>query len=359
MLAHPWWLILLAVVPWLGYRMLARWRSSSIRFSSAATGWQPRRTWRTRLLWLPSALTLMALTLIIVAMARPRFGRDRTLVQTEGIAIELVIDRSGSMRALDFQINGQNVDRLTAIKKVARQFVSGDEESDDKELPGRVSDLIGLVTFAGYADAMVPLTLDHDFLLNQLEQTRIVQSRREDGTAIGDAISLAVDKLIRLQDQSEIESRVIILLTDGENTAGEIEPLQAAELAKTMDIKIYTIGVGTKGQAPFPVEVLRNGTIMVRPVEVNIDEKTLRKIAAATGGKYFRATDTESLKQIYAEIDQLEKTEVETKKWIDFQEWAVQWTEVAGYRLPPILLIAFLLLAVRGLLESTFLRQLN
>ncbi len=365
MLNNPWVLGLLVIVPWLGWQMWSNRDRGSIRYSSAAMGWQPSRTWRLRLLWVPPVLTLTAIALIIVALARPRFGRDQTVIRSEGIAIQLVIDRSGSMRALDFKIDNRHVDRLTAIKSVAKDFVEGDVEptssdpfSASDELPGRSSDLVGLITFAGYVDSLVPLTLDHEFLLDQMDRTQIVNNRNEDGTAIGDAITLAVDKLSQLEEESEIESRVIILLTDGENTAGEIEPVQAAELAKAMGVKIYTIGVGTKGQAPFPVRIARDGTVIVRPVEVNIDEDTLTKIAEVTGGDYFRATNTESLEKIYAEIDQMEKTEVATERWTDYREWAVQWTMVAGHRMPPLLLIAFALLVCRLILESTVLRQL-
>ena len=189
---------------------------------------------------------------MILSLARPRHGREQTIIESEGIAIQMVVDRSGSMRALDFKIENQHVDRLTAIKNVANKFVLGEDDSDT--LPGRISDLIGLITFAGYADATTPLTLDHTFLMAQLDNTRIVSQRREDGTAIGDAISLAVEKLNSLdqRQQEKIESKVIILLTDGENTAGEVEPMQAAELAAAMGIKVYAIGVGTKGRAPFP-----------------------------------------------------------------------------------------------------------
>ncbi|MEM1068661.1 MAG: VWA domain-containing protein [Planctomycetota bacterium] len=360
MLAHPWWLVGLVIVPLLAIRLLARWRRSSVQYSSAASGWRPERTLRSRLVWLPPVLTLLSVTLMIVAIARPRFGRDRTVIRSEGIAIQLVVDRSSSMRALDFKIEDKNVDRLTAIKNVARKFVEGDlgVDAPSGEMAGRASDLMGLISFAGYADAIVPLTLDHTFLVDQLDQTRIVNIRSEDGTAIGDAISLAVDKLTRLEDQSNIESQVIILLTDGENTAGEIEPMQAAELAKTMGVKIYTIGVGTKGEAPFPVRRSRSGTILVQPVQVTIDEETLRKIADTTDGKYFRATDTASLEEIYTEIDQLEKTEVETQRFVDYREWSVQWVRVAGYQMPPLLLVAFVLLIVRMVLECTWLRNL-
>jgi Ca-activated chloride channel family protein len=275
----------------------------------------------------------------------------------------MVVDRSSSMRALDFKIEGEHINRLAAIKNVATKFVLGEQDSKSEDpLPGRASDLVGLITFAGYADSITPLTLDHAFLVAQLRQTPIVRARSsEDGTAIGDAISLAVDKLSSLdgRQKEEVKSKVIILLTDGENTAGEIEPRQAAELADAMGIRIYTIGVGTRGQAPFPIGRSRSGRIIVRNQPVNIDEPALRSIADTTGGKYFRATDTRSLESIYDEIDQLEKTKVETQQFVDYRELAVQPARLGGYQFPAILLVALLLLAARAILEHTLFRQLK
>ena len=198
---------------------------------------------------------------MIIAMARPREGREHTMVHSEGIALEMVVDRSSSMTAMDFRLDGTNVDRLTAIKNVAGRFVAGDPTDDGRSddsisgtLSGRVSDLVGLIAFARYADAITPPTLDHAFLTSQLESIQIETRRQEDGTAIGDAISLAVEKLDSMdkRKQEKVKSKVIILLTDGENTAGEVDPISAAELATTLGIKIYTIGVGTKGRAPVP-----------------------------------------------------------------------------------------------------------
>ncbi|HBV62347.1 MAG TPA: aerotolerance regulator BatA, partial [Rhodopirellula sp.] len=323
-------------------------------------GWAARPTLRQRLVWLPPAMTLVAIVLMILSLARPRHGREQTMVSTNGVAIELVVDRSGSMQALDFQIDGKNVDRLTAIKNVAGKFVLGSEATDSQAaLEGRLSDLIGLVTFAGFADAITPLTLDHSFLVSQLQGAEIVTTRAEDGTAIGDAISLAVDKLNNLDSRQadEIKSKVVILLTDGENTAGEIDPEAAAELAKTMGVKVYTIGVGTRGVAPFPVRRF-DGRIMIRNEPVSIDEATLEKIADTTGGKYFRATDTESLEAIYNEINQLETTEVETQQFVDYRELAVQQVRVGGVRVPPLLSVAMVLLTLRMILSLTFLRRL-
>ena len=244
---------------------------------------------------------------------------------------------------------------LTAIKNVAGKFVSGGDK-----LAGRFSDLVGLVTFAGYADGNTPPTLDHAFLVSQLNNAEIVTSRSEDGTAIGDAISLAVEKLNALdaRQKQKVKSKVIILLTDGENNAGQLEPIQAAELAQTMGIKVYTIGVGTNGQAPMPVTD-PFGRRAVQWVQVNIDEATLTKVASVTGGKYFRATDTDSLETIYSEIDLLEKTNVEAQHFMDYRELAVQSFLFAGVSLPPMLTIAFILLAVRLFLQQTWLREMT
>ncbi len=354
MFDSPWWFASLALVPLFAWRLFTRRNKPSIRFSSLAVAKQLPATVRSRLLWLPPVLTLASIVMLIVALARPREGREQTVSTSEGIAIELVVDRSGSMQAMDFQVEGEHVDRLAAIKNVAGKFVLGDDDSD-----GRQSDLVGLITFAGFADGETPPTLDHAFLVSQLNQAKIVVSRNEDGTAIGDAISLAVEKLNSLdaRQQAKLKSKVIILLTDGENNAGQLEPVQAAELANTMGIKIYTIGVGTTGEAPFPVTQPFTGRQMFQMMEVKIDEATLTEVAEITGGKYFRATDTDSLQRIYSEIDKLEKTEVESKHYVDYRELAVQPYRASWITVPPLLLIAFILLATRMLLEQTWLRE--
>lgn len=367
MFHSPWYLLLLLLLPWVAWRLFATRRRPAVRFSGIDIAGQLRRTLRQRLLWLPPVLTIAAIALIIIALARPRLGQERTIAENEGIAIQLIVDRSGSMRAMDFQIDGESVDRLAAVKNVAGAFVTGEQEDASEEaLQGRFSDLVGLITFAGFADGQTPPTLDHGFVVSRLNATTIAPRGNEDGTAIGDAIALAVEKLTALDErQSEkIKSKVIILLTDGENNAGDIEPQQAAELAKTLGIKIYTIGVGTKGRAPIPVVDLF-GRERLRWMEVNIDEETLQRVAETTGGKYFRATDTDSLKQIYAAIDALEKTKVETHHFVDYRELAVQPTKLpAGAlppldALPPLLGLALVLLLVRWLLEHTWLRELT
>lgn len=365
---HPWFLILLPIVLGLAWWSSSKRRTEAIRFSSAAGQWSVRRTIRQRLGWLPTACSIVSLILMIVCLARPRDGKDKTVVDSEGIAIEIVVDRSSSMRALDFQIDNERVDRLAAIKNVASQFILGEEsgtwqsdELDTDELGGRSNDRIGLISFAGFADAVSPPTLDHRFLVTQLNRTQIANRRQEDGTAIGDAISLAVASLnsLRSKSKEEIKSKVVILLTDGENTAGDIEPIDAAELAKSLGVKIYTIGVGTKGQAPVPVQRTRDGRVLVDMVDVNIDEETLTKIANLTGGRYFRATDTNSLEEIYAEINKLERTEFQVNQYIDYRELAVQPFRYGGIEWPPLLFMALLVLFARLLLTQTVFRRLT
>ena len=354
MFHSPWYFLLLLLIPVIVWRYWAARKVATVPFSSIGFARKIRPTWRQRLRWLPPALTIAAIALMVLGLARPREGRNQTIAESEGIAIEMVVDRSGSMQAMDFQIDGQHVDRLTAIKDVAGKFVTGDDK-----LEGRFSDLVGLITFAGYADAITPPTLDHPYLVSQLNQLQIVTNREEDGTAIGDAISLAVEKLSALDERQkeEVKSKIMILLTDGENNAGDFDPIQAAELAETLGIKIYTIGVGTKGRAPVPVVDGFTGRKVLQWMDVNIDEDTLKKVAELTHGKYFRATDTESLAAIYNEIDQLEKTKVESRHYVDYEEWAIQPFQTKYASLPPILLLAFICLVARFLLNQTIFKE--
>ncbi len=350
----PAFLLLLIVLPILGWHLFRK-PKTAIAFSATGHLEGLPRTWKQRLSWIPNGLLLAAMGLLIIGVARPQEDRRQIINESEGIAIEMIVDRSGSMRAMDFQVDGDPVDRLTAVKNVAGEFISGGDE-----LEGRSSDLIGLITFAGNADGVTPPTLDHGFLIRQLGESQIVTERSEDGTAIGDAIGLAVEKLNAL-DQNEtrkVKSKVAILLTDGENNAGEVDPIQAAELAATLGVKIYTIGVGTKGQAPVPVTDPFTGRQGVRWMPVTIDEQTLTEIAALTDGRYFRATDTESLEEIYKAINELEKSELEQKHLVDYREWAVEQVHLAGFALPPLGWLAFVLLIMRSVLANTVFRQL-
>jgi len=249
--------------------------------------------------------------LLIVALARPRTPQHETKISRDGIAIMMVVDLSSSMNARDMVKEDQSIDRLDVVKKVFADFVLGDQNVAQ----GRPDDLVGIVTFARYADSICPLTLDHINLVNMAEELRIVTRRAEDGTALGDGLGLAVERLRR----SKARSRVAILLTDGVSNAGVIAPEKAARLAAEHDIKVYCIGVGTQGVAPVPaVDMFGRQTLMPQPVR--IDEKTLRQIADKTGGRYFRAVDRDALSGIYSEIDKLERTEVTEVKYLEYTE---------------------------------------
>lgn len=242
-------------------------------------------------------LWILSMVLIIFTLAEPVKKREYEEIITQGIDIILTIDSSGSMLSEDFKPKN----RLEVAKEVVKEFVEG-----------RRGDRLGLVVFSADAITQCPLTTDYNVLLSTLEKVQI--GMLEDGTAIGNALSLSVARL----KNSKAKSKVIILLTDGQNNRGEVSPLTAMEIAKTFKIKVYTIGVGTRGYAMMPVEDPIFGKRYVQ-VPVNIDEELLQKIAQETGGKYFRATDPEKLKEIYKNIDQMEKSEVKTKKYVFFR----------------------------------------
>lgn len=290
--------------------LLARLPRGRLVFSSLRL--LPRgATWRTRLAWLPAALIALAALALSVALAGPRLPDRDQIVRREGIAIMMVVDVSGSMRALDLSTEDQERTRLEAVMDVFADFVRG-----DGELSGRPDDAIGIVSFAGFADTRCPLTLDHDIVMQVAGDLEIVTSRAEDGTAVGDGLGLAVERLRR----ADAESKVVILLTDGVNNAGEVAPLEAAELAKTLGVKVYTIGAGTTGMAPVRVQDPFSGREVLRSVPVEIDEDTLERIAELTGGRYFRATDAEALRRVYALIDELERTEIEDQRYREYTE---------------------------------------
>jgi Ca-activated chloride channel homolog len=309
-LASPYALLLLLFVPILLYLRRQQRYSVAVRYSSITDLVALSPSLATRLRWVLPGLRTLALVLCILALARPQRGIEAIKVSSEGIAILMVVDISGSMAALDLQVDGRQSSRLDAVKQTFRSFVGG-----GKNLSGREGDLIGMVTFARYPDSLCPLTLDHDTLLALLDQVDIVTVPEEDGTAIGEGIALGVE---RLKDSSA-KSRVMIVLTDGVNNAGETEPLQAARIAKALGIKIYTIGAGTRGVAMTPVRS-PSGQMVLQRTPVDIDERTLTDIATLTGGQYFRATDGATLQAIYAEIDRLEKTTNVTEHYQQYAE---------------------------------------
>ena len=289
--------LLLLLVPMLAW-YLFRFRKSgaSIRFSTTMGFGAITKSWKHYLRHFPIVLQMTGIALLVVALARPQSSSNWENVTTEGIDIVIAIDISSSMLAQDFQPN-----RLEAAKDVATRFITG-----------RPNDKVGLVVFSGESFTQCPLTADHAVLINLFRD--IESGMIEDGTAIGNGLATSVARL----KESKAVSKVIILLTDGENNRGEIAPVTAAELAKTFGIRVYTIGVGTIGTAPYPVQT-PFGT-QLRDVEVKIDEATLQKIADITEGQYFRATDNNSLVNIYNEIDQLEKSKMEVKQYSRKQE---------------------------------------
>jgi Ca-activated chloride channel family protein len=288
------------------------WRSTSaVRYSSLRIVDRAPRSWRVRFAKLPAVLMAIAVASLAVALAGPRTPDAETKVSREGIAIMMVVDRSGSMQARDLVKDDLSVDRLAVVKDVFQEFVLGGAAGR-----GRPDDLVGLIAFAGYADSLCPLTLDHGNLVSMVKDLEIVTRRDEDGTALGDGLALAVERLRR----SKAKSKVAILLTDGVNNTGSIEPVQAAELAATQGIKVYCIGAGTEGLAPFPAIEPFTGRQVLQRTYVEIDEETLKQIADKTGGRYFRATDREGLEEIYAEIDRLERTKITETQYLQYTE---------------------------------------
>lgn len=289
------------------YALAAR-LPASVTYSSLDLLATAPASWRARLARLPAALLGLATLALAVALAGPRTGDAVTKIRQEGIAIAMIVDRSGSMQARDFVAEDASLSRLDAVKTVFRDFVLGGRLG-----PGRAQDLIGLVGFARYADALCPLTLDHGNLTAILDDMRIVEERSEDGTAIGEGLALGVARLRR----HPASSKVAILLSDGVNNAGEIGPMQAADLAAAHGIRVYTIGAGRTGYAPVPVQTW-GGRVVLQRAYVEIDEKTLEAIAERTAGRYFHAADAEGLERTLAEIDALERSEISEVRYLEY-----------------------------------------
>lgn len=326
----PVFLWLLLLVPGYLWFYWRQQRGVALQFSSLhhlkKIGLSPAGLFR----HLPALFRGLAILLVVVALSRPREGIQETRVSTEGVDIVLTLDVSGSMRAEDFGWKGKRVNRLQVAKNVIRDFVEG-----------RKSDRIGLVVFAANAYSQCPLTVDYQVLDELLEKVHI--GMVEDGTAIGSAIATSLNRL----RQSKAKSKVIILLTDGVNNAGKIDPPTAARMAKTLGVKIYTIGVGSKKPVPYPVARDRAGQYIYRRVSIPLDDKSLEEIARITGGKYFSATDTGSLKRIFRIIDKMEKTK---SKAIIYHRYR----ELFPYLVGAALALFFLAIG----LEKTLLRRL-
>jgi Ca-activated chloride channel family protein len=331
--AHPWFLLLLLLLPLLAWWRNRRGQQTAFLYSSVQlvkpvadmTQWNSGKILR--------AMRWIALGLFIIGLARPQKIESETAIKASGVDIVVALDLSGTMAGEDpgFVLKGQQVNRLIIAKNVLEQFISK-----------RPSDRIGLVAFAGRAYIAAPLTLDHDFLLQNLSRLDL-GTISEDGTAIGSALSTSINRLRDLKSKSKI----VILMTDGQNNAGNLPPLTAADAAQALGVKVYTIGVGTRGEAMMPVGRDMFGRVVKRPVPVDIDEEVLQAIAHKTGGKYYRADTADTLRKIYDDIDRLEKTEVETKKYVNVDE-RFAWVVVPG----------FFLLMLEIILSNTVWRRL-
>lgn len=300
--------LFLILIPMLGWYIWKQKKAgASIQFSSDMGFAKIPKSWKYYFRHSVFVSLLLSMSFLIVALARPQSSNSWSNVTTEGIDIVIALDISSSMLAMDFKPN-----RLEAAKDVATQFIAG-----------RPNDKIGLVVFAGESFTQCPLTTDHATVINLFRN--IESGMIEDGTAIGNGLGTAVSRL----KESNAISKVVILLTDGENNRGEIAPVTASELAKTFGIRVYTVGVGTIGTAPYPMQTPFG--VQVRDVEVKIDETTLQKIAATTDGKYFRATNNNKLAEIYKEIDALEKSKIDVKEFSKKQEEYLRFALWGGF----------------------------
>ena len=309
--AYPWLLLLLLLIPILAYFRGKRGPAAALTFSSTSSLRSLGKTSAARAGKFLRSLLLLALALLVVALARPQLGKSLTEVEASGIDIMLVLDVSQSMLTKDFSVGGDRATRIDAIREVTRQFIEA-----------RPNDRIGIIAFAGHPYVISPMTLDHDWLLQNLERVRT--GLVEDGTAIGSAIASAANRL----NDKRSKSRVIVLLTDGENNAGKVPPTTAAEAVKALQIRFYAIGAGINGIAPAPVFDPRTGkpytdmfgNIMYQNQKVQFNEAGLKEVARIADGQFFRATDTKSLEQIFRDIDKLEKTTVAVKKYRQYRD---------------------------------------
>lgn len=325
--AHPQFFLLFLLLPVMIYWQWFRKKPSKnvLKVSSLEGLQKLPSSWRERNYYLLSVLRMISISFIIIALARPQNIRVNESVDSEGIDIVLSMDISGSMLAEDLVPN-----RMEAAKKVASDFIMS-----------RYTDRIGLVIFSGESFTQCPLTNDQNILLEQLNG--ISSGLLKDGTAIGMGLATSVDRL----RNSKAKSKIVILLTDGVNNSGLVDPITALEIAKAYQIKVYTIGVGTHGMAMAPAQDMF-GNMVMKQTEVQIDEDLLKKMASETGGHYYRATDNNSLSRIYQEIDQLEKTKVEITSYRRYTELFV-----------PLVLLSLGLLLLEVILRSTLLRTLS
>jgi Ca-activated chloride channel family protein len=327
--AHPWVLSALALIPLLALLRGRIGGTPGILFSSTSLVLALGKKRRAHAGALLASLVYAAMACLIVALARPQLGRTLERVQASGVDIMLVLDVSGSMAAEDYTMGSSRANRIDVVRQVTRQFIEA-----------RPNDRIGIIAFAGRPYLVSPLTLDHDWLIRNLDRVQI--GLVEDGTAIGSALAAAVS---RLKDR-DAKTKLIVLLTDGANNAGKVQPLTAAEAGKALGIKIYTIGAGSNGPVPMPMKDPYGRTVYQKMV-FEFDEKLLDRIAGIGDGKYFRAADTRTLDNTFKEIDRLEKTKVEVEKSADYHDY-----------FPWLILLAAACLTAEALLSQTLWRRL-
>jgi Ca-activated chloride channel homolog len=302
---HPYVLLLLLLLPILGWLKGKQGRPPAFVYSSVQLVRGILNVTRTRSGAFLAALRWLSLALLIIALAQPRLTKSETKISASGVDIAVALDMSGSMASEDFEVGRGRLNRLAMAKQVLMKFIEK-----------RSNDRIGIVAFANQAYIASPLTLDHEFLLQNIERLQL-GTIDDSRTAIGSALSAAINRLRELKSKSKI----VILMTDGQNNAGKVAPLTVAEAAQKLGVKVYTIGVGTRGEAPMPAG--RNpftGEVSYRMLPVDIDEETLQKIADLTGGKYYRADNAQKFQAIYSEIDKLERTEADVKKFAHHNE---------------------------------------
>jgi Ca-activated chloride channel homolog len=328
--AHPYFLLLLLLLPLLAGLKGKRGSPPAFLYSSVKLVEGLTRARRSRAGNFLAALRWLTLAIFIFALAQPRVSKSTTTVKASGVDIVIALDMSGSMVSEDFVVKDERVNRFNMARSVIKKFIDQ-----------RPNDRIGLVVFATQAFVATPLSLDHDFLQENLERLKI-GAISENSTAIGDGLATSINRLRDLKSKSKI----IVLATDGQNNSGKIEPLMAADAAATLGVKVYTVGIGEQGSAPMPV-FMGGQKVGYQNVPVDVDEDTLQKIADKTGGRYYRADNAEKFQQIYAEIDKLEKTEATISKYTEYKE-LFPWFVAAG----------FLLLLIEITLGQTLFRML-
>lgn len=341
--------IVFIIIPIIIYLHFKKGKPAGLQFSSVTQAQKAGRSFKQKFLIIPLIIRILVIIFLTIALARPKFGKEEVKDVSKGVAIYMVLDRSSSM-GTEMDYEGEHLNRLEVVKKVFKLFIDGNK----KDLAGRPSDLIGIITFARYADTICPLTLSHGALNAFLKNIQLVKRRSEDGTAIGDALALAAARLKTAEEtylkqrekkgkHYKIKSKVIILLTDGQSNCGKYTPMEAAKLAKDWNIKIYTVGIGSSDG--YRVVSTPFGKYKV-PTSSDVDTTTLHAVAQKSLGAFWQAGNAEGLKKAYKEIDALEKTEMESVKYVDYKE------AFTGFALT-----AFILLCIEILLSCTLLRR--